>query len=149
MWQILTLLTLGMASMSVQGLQMPCHNCDGKSVDTCKTVEIEPCAASPCSLAKGTTVKFSVSFVANKAANNLTADVHAQVFGAWMPFSLPNPDGCQSGIQCPVQAGQTYSYQNQLAILPLYPSMNVVVKWSLKDEDNNEVFCVVMPARIV
>jgi Niemann-Pick C2 protein len=91
--------------------------------------------------------------------------------GIWVPFPLPNPNGCRdSGVQCPVAAGQTFTYQEELAIQSIFPSVrtlssqsflycrdfkvlffqiNVVVKWILKDQDKNPVFCVIVPAKIV
>lgn len=42
-----------------------------------------------------------------------------------MPFSLPNPDGCKdSGITCPIKAGQKYTYMSHLPILSSYPRVS-------------------------
>lgn len=65
-----------------------------------------------------------------------------------MPFPLQNPDACQSGVQCPLTEGSSYEYQASLPILKAYPAIKVIVKWQLKDENNGDVVCVKIPARI-
>nr|CAI5834128.1 unnamed protein product [Callosobruchus analis] len=42
-----------------------------------------------------------------------------------MPFDLPNPDGCKdSGLTCPIKAGQTYTYIAALPISSKYPRVS-------------------------
>jgi Niemann-Pick C2 protein len=143
-------------------LQMPCRNCNSKEVKlpsasavaaptgTCKFVTVDPCDRQPCELKKGTNVTFQVSFTAGQPTSKLTAEVYGIINKIPIKFPLPNPDGCVgSGIKCPLVAGQTYLYQDNLFIQNIYPSISVVVQWSLKDDNNNPVFCVVVPAKIV
>ncbi|XP_055352630.1 NPC intracellular cholesterol transporter 2-like [Paramacrobiotus metropolitanus] len=141
-------------------LQMPCNNCKSSKLPTakalpgatgtCNYVVVEPCSSQPCDLKKGTNVTFQVNFTPNQASSKLTSEVYGIINKIPVKFPLPNPDGCQgSGITCPVAAGQTYTYQDNLFIQNIYPSISVVVQWSLKDENGNPIFCVLVPARIV
>lgn len=41
-----------------------------------------------------------------------------------IPFPIPEPDGCKSGIQCPIQKGHSYSYLNKLPVKSEYPSVS-------------------------
>lgn len=41
-----------------------------------------------------------------------------------IPFPIPEPDGCKSGIQCPIQKGRSYSYLNKLPVKSEYPSVS-------------------------
>jgi Niemann-Pick C2 protein len=79
----------------------------------------------------------------------LTAVVHGVVLGVPFPFNLPNPDGCKdSGVSCPISAGQTYNYKTSLPVLASYPRVTVDVKWELQDKDGNDVVCVLIPSQI-
>lgn len=142
-------------------VQMPCRNCNSKEVKlpsassvpapsgTCLSVTVTPCEKAPCDLKRGTNVTFEVQFTAGSAASKLTADVHGIINKIPIKFPLPNSDGCKdSGIQCPLVPGQTYNYKDTLAIQSIYPTVSVVVQWSLKDQNGTPVFCVVVPAKI-
>jgi len=95
-------------------------------------------------LQKGTDYTVNVTFATTEATKSLHAQVHGIVAGVSVPFALPNPDGCKSGITCPIERGQTYTYSATLPISRLYPSVKVVVKWELFDHDTstgNRLFC--------
>lgn len=42
-------------------------------------------------------------------------------------FPIPEPDGCKSGINCPIQKDKTYSYLNKLPVKSEYPSVSDVL----------------------
>lgn len=65
-----------------------------------------------------------------------------------VPFVLPNPDGCTSGVDCPVKPNQTYSYKATLPVLKIYPKVSVVVRWTLVNENEEVIVCVLIPAQI-
>ncbi|OQV18703.1 putative Epididymal secretory protein E1 [Hypsibius exemplaris] len=132
-------------------LTAPCNVCKtGSPSGTCKTVTIDPCTAQPCGLKQGTNVTFAVEFTAGAAATALTSTVYGIIAGTPIKFNLPNPNGCKdSGIACPLVAGQTYTYTDQLYVSELYPSINLVVQWSLLDQASNPIFCILAPAKIV
>lgn len=39
-------------------------------------------------------------------------------------FPIPEPNGCKSGIKCPIQKDKTYSYLNKLPVKSEYPSVS-------------------------
>lgn len=42
-----------------------------------------------------------------------------------MPFPLPNPNACKdSGITCPLKAGETYKYISHLPVNENYPRVS-------------------------
>lgn len=53
-----------------------------------------------------------------------TALVHGIIAGVPVPFPIPIEDGCKSGIQCPIQNGQQYHYQNSLPVKSEYPPVS-------------------------
>lgn len=66
-----------------------------------------------------------VLFPLDVASQTSTALVHGVVAGVPVPFPIPQPDGCKSGIQCPIEQQKTYSYVNQLPVKNEYPAVSV------------------------
>lgn len=52
------------------------------------------------------------------------ARVYGEMLHVDIPFPIPEPDGCKSGIQCPIQKGHSYSYLNKLPVKNEYPSVS-------------------------
>ena len=54
------------------------------------------------------------------------ASVHGIISGIPMPFPFPQPDACvDSGLACPLQNGQDYTYTTQIPISSSYPKVDV------------------------
>lgn len=51
-------------------------------------------------------------------------------------------------VGCPLQKGKTYIYKNSFKVLELYPKIQLVVHWALKN-GNTDIICFEAPARIV
>lgn len=57
----------------------------------------------------------------------LKSVVHGVVLGVPIPFDLPNGNGCKdSGVTCPLTAGQTYNYETTLPVLSSYPKVRII-----------------------
>ncbi|XP_043119346.1 NPC intracellular cholesterol transporter 2 [Puntigrus tetrazona] len=112
-------------------------------------VNIVPCPSQPCQLHKGQSYTVNVTFASSVESQNSSAVVHGVVAGVPVPFPIPQPDGCKSGIHCPVQPGKGYNYVNQLPVKNEYPAIKLVVEWELKDDSNKDLFCVKFPVQIV
>ena len=54
--------------------------------------------------------------------------VHGIVLGVPVPFPIPEPDGCKSGISCPIQKDKSYNYVNKLPVKSEYPSVSDIIK---------------------
>ncbi|XP_071080479.1 NPC intracellular cholesterol transporter 2-like [Haliotis cracherodii] len=122
-------------------------NCDANGTVT--SMDVTPCPVQPCAFHKGDDAKVKICFTSPASSNNLTAEIDGIVAGIPVKFPMPNPDGCnQSGIGCPVSQGQTYCYTNNLAVLPSYPTIRLVVKWSLSGDNKIPLFCVLFPVEI-
>ncbi|XP_051833566.1 NPC intracellular cholesterol transporter 2 [Antechinus flavipes] len=142
---VLLLLTLG-----VVALAEPVHFLDcGSTAGQVKEVAVFPCSVQPCKLQKGVSYIVNVTFVSNVWSQNTTASVHGIILGVPVPFHIPQPDGCKSGINCPIEKGKTYNYLNKLPVKNEYPSIKLVVQWELLDDKSNIVFCWKIPIEIV
>lgn len=69
----------------------------------------------------------SLSFLLDIASQKSKAVVYGIVMGLPVPFPIPEPDGCKSGISCPIQKDKTYSYLNKLPVKNEYPSVSDIV----------------------
>ncbi|KAJ8984496.1 hypothetical protein NQ317_014586 [Molorchus minor] len=88
-------------------------------------------------------------FFSGEDSEVLKADVHGVILGVPWPFELPNSDGCvDSGITCPIKAGQTYKYVTTLPIKSEYPRVTVDIKWELKNKDDKDIICAMIPSKI-
>ncbi|KAM5273582.1 NPC intracellular cholesterol transporter 2 [Ctenodactylus gundi] len=120
----------------------------GSKVGIIKEVNVSPCTTQPCELVKGQAYSVNVTFTSSTQSTNSTASVHGILFGVPVPFPIPEPDGCKCGISCPIQKNKIYSYLNKLPVKSEYPDVRVVVKWELKDDKNENLFCWEIPVQI-
>jgi Niemann-Pick C2 protein len=119
----------------------------GSKLGKISEVDVSGCTTLPCSLPRGSTVKFEVTFEPNTNVSAATAVVHGILAGIPIPFPIPNPDGCKdSGLTCPLSAGKSYTYSTDLPVKTMYPSVKVIVKWELKS--NDDIFCMQIPVQI-
>ncbi|XP_076017733.1 NPC intracellular cholesterol transporter 2-like [Genypterus blacodes] len=112
-------------------------------------VNIAPCPKQPCQLHKGQSYSVNVTFNSAVESTTSKAVVHGVIGGVPIPFPIPTDDGCKSGIECPIQQLKTYNYVNALPVKEGYPSLKLVVKWELKDSNNQDLFCILFPIQIV
>nr|CDJ55915.1 Niemann-Pick C 2 Like [Anemonia viridis] len=122
----------------------------GKGKGEIEKLEIIPCPTQPCQLKKGSKVQIKVTFVPHEDLTEATSVVHGEIGGFPVPFPLPNSNCCKdSGLTCPLKAGQKYVYTSALDVKSEYPAIKVVVKWEMQDKDNNDVFCFKVATQIV
>ncbi|KAM3594388.1 uncharacterized protein V6R79_007011 [Siganus canaliculatus] len=121
----------------------------GSSTGKVAIVDITPCPGLPCQLHKGQSYSVNVTFNSAVQSQTSKALVHGIIAGVSIPFPIPIEDGCQSGIQCPIQKQQNYHYVNALPVKSEYPAIKLVVKWELKDDDKKDLFCIEFPVQIV
>jgi len=113
------------------------------------SVTANGCGPGPtCILHRGTNVTINVGFESLEVSDSCVAVVHGVIAGIPAPFHLPQPNGCLSGVDCPLKAGATYDYSATLPIKSMYPPIGLKIKWELKDGAGNEIFCFLLPAHI-
>jgi len=60
------------------------------------------------------------------------------------------PDGCKdSGLNCPLVEGESYSYPKTINVENNYPRIKFILQWKLITEENKTLFCVKIPVKIV
>uniref|UniRef100_A0A5S6QZM0 MD-2-related lipid-recognition domain-containing protein n=1 Tax=Trichuris muris TaxID=70415 RepID=A0A5S6QZM0_TRIMR len=123
----------------------------GSTAGTIQNVTVEPCSnPSDCELKKGTSPKIKIAFTPNSLTTQLKAVVHGIVKGIPVPFPLPNPDACKdSGITCPLSAKVPAVYEQAFEIKKSYPSIGLLIRWELRNEQDKDVVCFVSHVHIV
>ena len=125
--------------LQVQATIVRVKNCGPKDA-VINSVDITPCEKQPCKLYKGTNVTMTINFKANTEQASLKAKVCGKIGPACVPFPLPKPDVCES-IECPVPADSTNSYSITLPIQYSFPTMNVLGRINLVNENKVDFLC--------
>lgn len=123
----------------------------GSKLATIDMVGVSGCAetAKECVLKRNTNISISLDFTPSKDVKAIEAEVHGVIMNLPVPFPLPQPDACKNnGLTCPLKAGQKASYVATLPVLKSYPKVKVDVKWELKNEDDENLVCVLIPSKI-
>lgn len=75
----------------------------------------------------------SLAHFSDKEVRNLTATVHGIIASIPTEFPLSNRNGCSnSGLTCPLAAGQEYTYTQTVPVLSSYPNVSDGFVSSLK-----------------
>lgn len=96
----------------------------------------------------GTSYSVNVTFSSKIDSQGSKAKVFGEILYVDVPFPIPEPDGCKSGIQCPIEKGHSYSYLNKLPVKSEYPSIKLLVQWELVDDQGQMLFCWKIPVQI-
>ncbi|XP_014663156.1 PREDICTED: epididymal secretory protein E1-like [Priapulus caudatus] len=114
-----------------------------------KSVDVTPCKGNICVLERGSNVSIKVTFIPKQVMAKGKVVVHGVIAGVPIPFPPPVVDACQnSGLTCPLASGTPYTYTAVLPVLKVYPSVKCIVKWELRDQKGEDVFCWEMAAQI-
>jgi len=114
------------------------------------SVDVSGCpdAADTCDLVRGSKPAITINFQSKTDSTKVTAVVHGVIDSIPLPFPIPQPDGCKSGLSCPLTNGQSYSYSNAINVRRSYPPLAVTVKYELRDDSNSDIVCVNIPSHI-
>ncbi|XP_072388690.1 NPC intracellular cholesterol transporter 2 homolog a-like [Diabrotica undecimpunctata] len=113
-------------------------------------IELAGCEGEDrCPLKKGTNASMVATFKSNTNSKTLKTVVIGKVGLIKSKFNLPNPNACDLGVTCPINSGDTYTYTVGLVVKKNYPRVTVDIELHLKDENDKDVICALIPAKIV
>ncbi|KAK8768580.1 NPC intracellular cholesterol transporter 2-like [Amblyomma americanum] len=122
-----------------------CDAPDGTTVN----FEIEGCKPpGTCVLKKGTQANVTIHFKSKVASQGVKVKAYGVFHEVPLPFPLPQPDACKSGVTCPVQAQGSYTYRGSFPVKSAYPSISLNVKWELIDDASKNLVCQLIPVEI-
>lgn len=116
-----------------------------------RSVAVAGCENSnPCILRSGQSAALTVEFTSLEDTAKAKASVHGIIGGVPLPFPLPQSDACQnSGLSCPLQNANNYTYTATIPISSSYPKIKVLVKWELQEASGKDLFCIEIPSAIM
>ncbi|KAL4715615.1 hypothetical protein ACJJTC_006194 [Scirpophaga incertulas] len=123
----------------------------GSKLSQVESVGVNGCSdnAKECILKRNTNATISIVFTPTQDVKSLETEVHGVIMNLPVPFPLPQPDACKdNGLSCPLKANEQVSYKTSMQVLKSYPKVKVDVKWELKNENGDDVVCVLIPAKI-
>merc|ERR1719154_1040382 len=115
-----------------------------------QAVFVDPCDnPSSCTLHKGKNSTISIAFTPNGMTKSVTSVVHGVIVGVPVPYPITGVDGCKdSGLTCPLKPGVPVKFFKAIYVSKLYPSLKLLVKWELKDQDKKDLACVEIPVQV-
>ncbi|KYQ48080.1 Ecdysteroid-regulated 16 kDa protein [Trachymyrmex zeteki] len=118
-------------------------------------ISISDCEKPVCLLKQGTIATVEIKLVPNTDIQKLTNNVTGIVTEIPLPFvgvdgtnacdNIYNADGNKVG--CPLKKDQQYVYRNSFRILPIYPRIQLTIRYALQ-EGSDRVVCFKVPAKI-
>ncbi|XP_053975231.1 NPC intracellular cholesterol transporter 2 homolog a-like [Hylaeus volcanicus] len=145
---------LGLLALSISPICQALEITDcGSKVGKYTSVTLAGCDMTKpvCDLVRNTNASIHIEFTPDKDVKEVHAVVRGIIMDIPMPFPLSNADACKysdSGIICPLAKDQSYHYMNTLPVLKSYPTLSVTVRWELRDENNEDIVCILIPAKI-
>lgn len=80
---------------------------------------------------------------------NYSDQLNISFQGIDVPFNLPNNNACvDSHIKCPLVQGRSYVYEASFPVMKFYPRVDVDVRYELKDSEDKDIVCVLIPVKI-
>ncbi|XP_011189115.1 ecdysteroid-regulated 16 kDa protein [Zeugodacus cucurbitae] len=123
---------------------------------TAEEVTISNCPKNKCTLKRNTEASIEMKIKPERDFNELNSDIQGIILDVPLPFPgyygtsacpyIYDAEGKEK-VGCPLKAGETYTYKNSFKILPIYPTVNLVIHWGLGDKQGDAV-CFQIPAKI-
>ncbi|GBM50435.1 NPC intracellular cholesterol transporter 2 a [Araneus ventricosus] len=140
MFLSITLTLLFVLAMQVSATRF--QDCGSKSQVT--AVDFVGCSDSDsvCIVDRETIQNISIKFTSEDESKSVGVVVYGQILDFFLPFEVEQPDGCESGISCPVTDGANYSYHGSVDMRELFPQASAIIEWYLKDDVYDNIVCV-------
>uniref|UniRef100_A0A1A9UDJ1 MD-2-related lipid-recognition domain-containing protein n=1 Tax=Glossina austeni TaxID=7395 RepID=A0A1A9UDJ1_GLOAU len=133
-----------------------CAKSKSHLLDEENDVNISNCPKNKCSLKRNTDTVVEIKLKPKRDFKELNSDIQGIILDVPIPFlgyygtsacpHIYDAEG-KNVVGCPLKAGETYIYRNSFKILPVYPTVSLVVHWGLGDS-NDDVVCFEVPAKI-
>merc|ERR1712098_205274 len=121
----------------------------GSKVDI-ESITFDGCTEFPCVVTTGQHATGQVTMTSKVATNSLTCKIVGEVGGIQLPFNGCPLDACLNmiGGDCPVEEGEQLVYDMDIEILALYPKIEILGIWQLKDDTGDNFLCFEIPMKI-
>merc|ERR1712071_252803 len=141
-------LLLSLLALSLTG-EIPVQDCGSKAVIA--KIEFDGCDAFPCIVHHGTHATGKLYMTATSTASSLECTISGIILGGIeLPFNGCPKNACDHLSQgdCPVEVGESLVYDMDLPIENFYPTIEILGRWKLFDDANEEFLCFEIPIKI-
>ncbi|GFS65325.1 NPC intracellular cholesterol transporter 2 [Nephila pilipes] len=125
----------------------------GSTIASVHEVKVSGCEELDlCPLMRDNVTELEITFEVDSVVENMKASAFGDINdnNLFLPFlNMPQRNACvKSGLQCPLQPGQIYTYTSLIPVKSYYPLVRSNVKWQLW-VGNEMILCVFIPSVIV
>ncbi|XP_018343331.1 PREDICTED: epididymal secretory protein E1 [Trachymyrmex septentrionalis] len=108
-----------------------------------QSLVVDGCNSSPCGLYRGTNLTAHWDFSPNADTLRLTVRVRVTMMGITIPYPYPYSNACESltNGKCPLSKGDNVTYNLFMPISKEYPSVSMIIEYSLVNENNDSQVC--------
>ncbi|XP_052770146.1 NPC intracellular cholesterol transporter 2-like [Mya arenaria] len=138
MFKFILLVTL--VAVAAAEVELVVKDC-GSHDSVINSIHVDECNTEPCIIHKGQNYTIHVNFTATKTVQEAHSVLHAGIGFMQAPFPLNPENACQGSVQCPIIAGQTYEFVQTMTTPIFAPSVPVVSRWEVNDENREDIFC--------
>merc|ERR1711935_1178179 len=117
---------------------------------TIETLRFDGCSEFPCIVTSGTHATGQLTMTANSATSSLTCEIIGEIAGLQLPFNGCPVNACLNMVtgDCPVEEGEQLVYDMDIEILAIYPKIEILARWMLKDDSGDNFLCFEIPMKI-
>ncbi|XP_052766257.1 NPC intracellular cholesterol transporter 2-like [Mya arenaria] len=136
---------------SISALVLHQHNSCGGTFGVggfLRSIELVPCDKEPCAVYPGHTYNATISFTSQISSLLVTEtfDVKLGDFPVWEVFPIVPPNPCVRGLQCPILAGTTYTYNASVTTpTDATETLNVTGRLALRGDRGDKILCLEFP----
>ncbi|XP_022903651.1 NPC intracellular cholesterol transporter 2 [Onthophagus taurus] len=148
MQKYLALLVL--VGISCVAAETPVYECDN-GLPLPSSTQVNDCEELPCPLVQGSLVEALISFKSEVYTEVLRPETIAYALGVEVNYPLDEPDGCKALVDrfCPIDEGETVKYKLQMPVLDIFPKINLSLKFTMFDENDDGMVCFMLDAKVV
>ncbi|XP_057321136.1 NPC intracellular cholesterol transporter 2-like isoform X2 [Microplitis mediator] len=129
----------------------------GPGIPTPKDFFLHECKEYPCPFYLGFNVTAALEFYAPCDITAMTVKVRFSKWGFFMPWILPNSDGCihpgSNVSHCPHPQGEKVTHMTSMPVpymlLKSGDYFDITIEYSLYDQNNNVLCCLRAPAQVL
>jgi len=120
-----------------------------------KNVKLEvaqfPDGTTTVELQQGVAYDFSISFESASGSATLENKLTGIIAGIPVPWNGVAKNACDglADKKCPLEAGESYTYKNQILVEKAFPTVAVTIRWQIIDAASDNQVCFELPAKII
>ncbi|CAI5451120.1 unnamed protein product [Caenorhabditis angaria] len=94
--------------------------------------------------------KIRIEFTAHSNSETMKNQIKAKIEDNLLDFPQPGRNACKFGVQCPVVAGQSQTFEQEIEIQDNQKGYNnIPVRWEIVNDKGEAEVCIIFLAKVV